>query len=53
MSRPVQLWVDPEFAKKLKIKSAQEDLSIIKLTERLARQSEDLEKPRRRFRLDF
>lgn len=54
-NRPVQIWVDPGFAKKIKLMSVEEETSIIKLTGRLAREDnkEQDDVPKRRFRLDF
>ena len=57
MTRPVQMWVDPSFAKKLKLKAVEEDMSVIKFTGRLAREEENSKESqptiKRRFNFGF
>ena len=40
-SRPVVVWVHPDFKKKLKVESAEAEISIIEFTRKLAHESKE------------
>jgi hypothetical protein len=42
MSKPVIMWVDPLFKRKIKIESAQNDMSIVRFTKILAESKEEV-----------
>jgi hypothetical protein len=41
-TRPVMIWVHPTFKKKLKVESAQNEVSIIEFTRKLAESKEEV-----------
>jgi hypothetical protein len=49
----VRLWVHPEFKKKLKREAAEQDLSILELTEKLSRDEYNRIKARGRYDFRF
>lgn len=56
MNRPVQMWVDPCFKKKLKKDAADKDMSVLQLTKRLGQDGHELPREmdkRERKKFDF
>ena len=53
MTRPVVLWVHPDFKKKLKVESAEHELSIIEFTRRLAQCKEEVKEVERGKKFTF
>ena len=50
MKKQKQIWVHPAFKKKLKLQAASEDMSILQLTKKLAKDNETTEeKIRKKF----